>query len=120
FKDITADLAAIEMAAHGGSVIELKRAGGAWQVVPGSKFARRISANTEMELTGPAAGHALMKTNVDPSGTKVIGMVNNCAGGMTPWGTWLTAEENFHGYFWGKLEDSHANAASFKRYGVPG
>ncbi|CAN5283875.1 PhoX family phosphatase [soil metagenome] len=119
FKEMTPELAAIEMAAHGGSIIEIIKEGGRWTVVKDSKFARRITANTEMEITGPAAGHDLLKTSADATGTKVIGMVNNCAGGMTPWGTWLTAEENFHGYFWGKAEEGHPHAKSFKRYGVP-
>ncbi len=78
------------------------------------------SPDTPMEITGPAAGHALMKTSADPAGTKVFGMLNNCAGGQTPWGTWVTAEENIHGYFWGELKDDHPNAKGFKRYGVPG
>ena len=120
FKEMTKDLADIEMMAHGGAVIELKRENGKWSVVKDSKLARRITATTPMELTGPAAGDALLKTNADPSGAKVFGMVNNCAGGMTPWGTWLSAEENFHGYFWGKAGDDHPNAKGFKRYGVPG
>lgn len=108
------------MAAHGGAVIEVKREGGAWGVVKDSKFARRITMDTAMELTGPAAGHVLLQTSADPSGTKVLGMVNNCAGGQTPWGTWVTAEENINGYFWGELKDDHANAKGFKRYGIPG
>ncbi len=120
FKEMTPELAAVEMAAHGGSVIEVKKDGGAWGVVSGSKYARRITMDTAMELTGPAAGHALLQTAADPSGTKVLGMVNNCAGGQTPWGTWVTAEENINGYFWGELKDDHANAKGFKRYGIPG
>jgi uncharacterized protein len=120
FKEMTKDLADIEMMAHGGAVIELKRENGKWVVVKDSKFARRVTAETPMELTGPAAGDPLLKTNADPSGTKVLGMVNNCAGGMTPWGTWLSAEENINGYFWGKAADDHVNAKAFKRYGVPG
>jgi uncharacterized protein len=121
FGQMTQDLADVEMAAHGGSVVEIRKVDGRWQTVPDGKHNRRITASdTEMELTGPAAGHALLQTKADPSGAKVVGMVNNCAGGVTPWGTWLTAEENFHGYFWGKVAADSPLAASLKRYGVPG
>jgi secreted PhoX family phosphatase len=107
------------MAAHGGSVIEVERVQGAWRVVPGSKFARRITASTAMEITGPAAGHELMKTHADPAGTRVLGMLNNCAGGVTPWGTWLTCEENFNHYFSGKdVAEISPLAAAYARYGV--
>jgi secreted PhoX family phosphatase len=108
------------MAAHGASVVEIVRRGGKWQVNPHGRFNRRITANTAMEITGPAAGHPRMRTSYDPSGTRVLGMVNNCAGGMTPWGTFLTAEENFHGYFSGELAQGHAEAANYQRCGVPG
>ncbi len=107
----------IEVAAHGGSVIEIAREGGTWKVVPDSKYARRISGTTEMAVSGPAAGHDKLKTSTDPSGKKVLGMLNNCAGGETPWGTWLTAEENFNGYFGGDAEKM-PDAKAYKRYGV--
>ena len=118
FKNMSKELVDIEMMAHGGSVLEVRKSGGKWQVVPNSKFARRITAETEMEITGPAAGADRMKTSYDRTGRKVRGMLNNCAGGVTPWGTWLTCEENFNGYFWGKA-DGHPEAAALKRYGVP-
>ena len=131
FSGMTPALIDIEMAAHGGSVVEIAKDGaGAWQVVRDGKMNRRITPlETAMTLDGPAAGHARLKTNDDPDGTNVIGTLNNCAGGMTPWGTWLMAEENFHGYFWtnildddGKpvIADDHPEAASYKRYGIPG
>ncbi|MEO1545082.1 MAG: alkaline phosphatase PhoX, partial [Pseudomonadota bacterium] len=121
FKDMTADLVAIEMMAHGGSVIEVKRDAGKWTVVENSPFARRITAETEMRISGPAAGHDSMKTSYDPSGVNVRGMINNCAGATTPWGTWLTCEENFNLYFWNKgVKNDHADAVALKRYGIPG
>jgi secreted PhoX family phosphatase len=120
FAKMTPELAAVEMAAHGGSVIEIRRDSGKWSVVPDSKYARRIDATTPIEISGPAAGHARLQTTDDPSGKRVLGMVNNCAGGVTPWGTWLTCEENFHGYFSGKLDEQHTESRNHKRYGVPG
>jgi secreted PhoX family phosphatase len=131
FSGMTPELIDIEMAAHGGSVVEIaKDASGAWQVVRDGKMNRRITPlDTAMTLDGPAAGHARLQTNDDPTGTNVIGTLNNCAGGLTPWGTWLMAEENFHGYFWSNDLDADSKpvipedaiqAASYKRYGVPG
>jgi secreted PhoX family phosphatase len=120
FGKMTQEIADIEMAAHGGSVLEVKRDNGKWSVVPSSQFARRIDASTPMRISGPAAGHERMKTAADPGGRDVIGMLNNCAGGLTPWGTWLTCEENFHGYFSGKVADNHREARNHKRYGVGG
>jgi secreted PhoX family phosphatase len=121
FEGVTKDLVDIEMMAHGGSVIEVRREGGKWQVVAGSKYARRITAETEMAISGPAAGNDRMKTSADPTGTRVRGMLNNCAGGMTPWGTWLTCEENINGYFWNKAAaGASPDARYLKRYGIPG
>jgi len=121
FKQMTRELAEIEMMAHGGSVLEVKRTNGKWAVVADSKYARRITAETEMRISGPATGHPKMKTSADPTGAKVLGMLNNCAGGVTPWGTWLSCEENFNGYFWGKkAAEAGPDAKALKRYGAPG
>lgn len=111
------DQSEIEIAAHGGSVVEIRKTGGRWQVVENSKYNRRITGTTPMTIAGPVAGHARLKTSVDATGTKVLGMFNNCAGGVTPWGTILTAEENFNGYFGGEAEKS-PDAAMHKRYGI--
>lgn len=119
FGYLTQDIADIEMAAHGGSVIEVTRREGAWALVPDSRFNRRITAlETAMTITGPAAGHERMRTSEDPEGRRVIGMINNCAGGRTPWGTWLSSEENFNGYFTGRLKEDHPEYRNYKRYGV--
>lgn len=95
----TADKVAKSQAAHGISVIEIAFTAGRWTVVRPSQYARRITAQTPMRFTGPAAGHPLLKTAADPTGTVVLGTLNNCAHGVTPWGTYLSCEENFHGYF---------------------
>ena len=109
----------IEMAAHGGTIVEIRKENGKWQVVRDGELNRRILATTEMELTGPAAGSERLKTSGDDTGRKVVGTVNNCAGGVTPWGTYIMAEENFHGYFLGELPEGHKEAANYERYGVP-
>ena len=115
----TPEQSAIEMMAHGGAVIEIIKENGRWRVVEDSQYARRITPETEMTLSGPAAGHELLKTSADPTGTKVLGTVNNCAGGKTPWGTVLMAEENFNGYFGGTAPETGPLAETYKRYGIP-
>jgi len=117
---MTAEMVAIEQAAHGGSIVEIERRDGRWTVKPDSPLNRRITAATPMALSGPAAGHPRLQTAADPTGRRVLGTMNNCAGGVTPWGTWLMAEENFHGYFSGELTDDHPEFRNFDRYGVPG
>jgi secreted PhoX family phosphatase len=130
FPDMTAELVEIEMAAHGVSIVEIAQEGDDWRPVLDSKYNRRISPlTTTMSANGPAAGHDRLKTSVDPTGKSILGTLNNCAGGQTPWGTYLTAEENFHGYFWSDAcaEGRKApeglggeQAKSYARYGVPG
>lgn len=115
----TADMAAYEQAAHGLSVVEVKRDSSGWTIVKDGKFNRRITLATEMELVGPVAGHDRVKTSADPSGKLVLGTMNNCAGGWTPWGTILSAEENTHQYFGGDPTTT-AEAANAKRMGIKG
>ncbi len=96
----TAEKARKGQAGHGASVVHVRRqADGTWQHVKDSSYNRRIHGNTPMTLQGAAAGQALLQTASDPTGTRVLGMLNNCGNGRTPWGTYLTCEENFNGYF---------------------
>lgn len=117
---MTRELCEIEMAAHGGTVLEIRETGDGWAPVIGSPYNRRITADTTpMQITGPAVGHARLQTAEDPTGTLVSGTINNCAGGITPWGTYLMAEENFNGNFLGELPEGHRETDNHKRYSVP-
>ncbi|MGX1159961.1 hypothetical protein FBY31_1678 [Arthrobacter sp. SLBN-100] len=106
---------AVGAAAHGLSVVELERQNKnkPWTYVKGAPLNRRYLNNTVYELTGPAAGSSLVKTVADPSGRFIKGTLGNCAGGTTPWGTILSGEENFQGYFVG-----NGTSAGDQRYGL--
>ncbi|SDT51222.1 hypothetical protein SAMN04489743_3306 [Pseudarthrobacter equi] len=106
---------AIGRAAHGLAVVELERKNTTkpWSYVKGAPLNRRFLDDTTYELTGPVAGSALVKTVADPSGKAIKGTFGNCSGGTTPWGTILSGEENFNGYF-----VAGGTSASDKRYGL--
>jgi secreted PhoX family phosphatase len=114
---VTADDIRKGKAAHGISVVEISDASGRWQIVKDSVYNRRITADTPMQITGPAAGHDLLKTAADPSGTRSLGTWNNCGNGHTPWGTYLACEENFNGYF-SSSDEAYQPSAELSRYGV--
>jgi secreted PhoX family phosphatase len=107
---------------QGVTVMEIAEGADGWAVVIDSPYNRRIHHNTEMTLDGPAAGHELLQTEADPTGMSSLGTMNNCGSGRTPWGTYLTCEENFNGYF-GSTAESHdalsdLHQAGFARYGI--
>jgi secreted PhoX family phosphatase len=88
-----------QLAAHGVSVVELRKVDGRFEVQRPSAFNRRITGKTPCLVRGPAAGDPMLRTPADPTGKTVLGTLNNCSMGHTPWGTYLTCEENFNGYF---------------------
>jgi uncharacterized protein len=96
-----------------------------WDYQQRSRYNRRVHTLTEMKLSGPAAGTPYMITRYSPSGRKTRGTVNNCANGYTPWGTYLTCEENFAGYFrriaaTDNPKRTPKELVAFARYGVAG
>ena len=110
----------IEIAAIGMSVVEVERTPQGLKPVMGP-YNRRITADTPFTLTGPGAGTDFVKTPADPTGRTVLGTFANCSGGVTPWGTVLSGEENFHSYFGapeGAPKPSPVDADRFDRYGV--
>jgi uncharacterized protein len=111
-----------EVSIHGVAIIETRKAGAKWEYVQASTFNRRITPLTEIEISGPARGNALLVTKYSTNGTKTRGTLNNCGTGKTPWGTVLTGEENWFGYFARGGADNAARAAdksvaSLNRYG---
>lgn len=121
------EITAIAMANHGMSVVEIRRGSraGSWRRVKSLKKTRhnrRVHIDTAFVLDGPAAGDERLRTSADPSGTTVLGTLNNCAGGTTPWGTVLSGEENFNQYFdlpaGEQLDQRYTDA--YARYGITG
>ena len=114
-----------EIRAHGVSVVEVKRKSGSndMEMVRGSKYNRRVTSATEMDFGGPAAGNAKLVNKLSPGGTEAFGMNNNCACGYTPWGTYLTCEENYLNVIGRAAGDDAKRSASeivaLKRYGLP-
>jgi secreted PhoX family phosphatase len=108
-----ADVRAIGAAAHGLTVVELERKNTPWSYVKGARLNRRYLNDTAYELTGPVAGSPLVRTSADPTGRTILGTLGNCSGGTTPWGTILSGEENFNGYF-----VAPGTSAEDKRYGL--
>ncbi|MDO8456876.1 MAG: PhoX family phosphatase, partial [Burkholderiaceae bacterium] len=113
-KTWNADKVRKSQAATGVSVVEIAQQGTVWKVLPNSRYARRITSNTPMQFSGPAAGNGLLKTALDTTGTRSLGTANNCAAGQTPWGTYLTCEENWNGYFSAQEKPNKDE----KRYGL--
>ena len=115
--ELTEAQADVSRMAHGLSVIEVIRENGEWRVVQGSPYARRITPDTEGVIAGPAAGSPRLISQVSPDGVRSLGTYGNCAGGVTPWGTVLTGEENVQNYFMGDLADVGDEAENYGRFG---
>jgi secreted PhoX family phosphatase len=111
----------IEVDCHGVSVVEVAKTAGTFAYVQDSPFNRRLTGLTNIVLSGPASGHPLLVTKYSPAGTRTRGSLNNCGNGKTPWGTLLTTEENWSGYFFRAAGDQNLRTASvnasFARYG---
>lgn len=110
---------------HGVSVIEVNKGASAWSYKQDSAFNRRVHTLTEMSFSGPAAKTGYLATKFSTDGSKTRGTLNNCANGTTPWGTYLTCEENWAGYFRRIVATDNPSRtareiASFNRYGVAG
>lgn len=112
---MTREQALAEIEAHGLSVVEIRKRGRKWEVVLDSSYNRRFTGSAPFRISGPAAGDARMKTKADPEGKLALGTLNNCAGGVTPWGTCLSGEENINGYFGGVDPKSTPEARNYTR-----
>lgn len=114
---LSKDQVDVEIAAHGLSVVEVVHKNSVWSVDVTSKYNRRITPDTEAELFGPAAGSQRLTSTKSLDGVKTFGTYSNCAGGVTPWGTILTGEENVDKYFMGNPDET-AEAENYRRFGV--
>jgi hypothetical protein len=108
-------------AAHGVSLFHVARAATGWRVERGGPLTRRITSTTECEVSGPARGSRLLRTSADPDGTRVRGTFANCASGRTPWGSYLTTEENIDDYFglartWARGSDDATLVEAHRRF----
>ncbi|MDC8759895.1 PhoX family protein [Janthinobacterium fluminis] len=111
-----------ETALHGVSFVEVRKTGGKWEYVKDSAFNRRLTCLTPCEISGPVSGNALLVTKFSKTGTTTRGTLNNCGTGKTPWGSFVSGEENWSGYFTRAKTDDAArgndkSVASLKRYG---
>lgn len=104
--DVNAEQVNILQAAVGISILEITHTQGRWEYLIGSNYSRRITASTPIAISGPAAGHARLQTHKDPTGKRVCGTISNCAGGITPWGTVLSCEENINDFFAGDPKEN--------------
>ncbi len=119
YDSATTKLIAIQ--SHGLSVVEIEsHRSGSWRTrsTGSARYNRRVTGTSDFLLDGPAAGDARLRTSTDRSGRRVKGTLNNCAGGMTPWGTVLSGEENFNQYFQASGSTPPEYAASYARYGI--
>lgn len=119
-KRMTRKRVEVELASVGHSIVEIARVNGAWQVMPKSRYNRRLTAlSTHFVATGPAAGHPRLRTRADRTGRDIIGTLHNCSGGVTPWGTTLSGEENFFLHFTGDPALT-GEGRNYRRYGFGG
>lgn len=105
-----------EQFAHGVAVFKVSKSGNSWSVDRAAAQNTRWHVNSEMEISGPARGSALLATKLSPDGDVTYGTLNNCGNGVSPWGTYLTGEENWFAYF--KLDDAASDTPELARYGI--
>ncbi|MFP4440956.1 MAG: PhoX family protein [Chloroflexaceae bacterium] len=119
--NVTQQIVDTEIESHGVTVVEISRNGNGWSYNRDSQYNRRLTGTSPIAISGPAADHEWLQTSADPTGQDIRGTLNNCAAGKTPWGTVVTAEENFHQYFanLGQLPDDDPRKEIHDRYGIP-